>query len=722
MKKRLIIRSSILIAILTSVIFAVTSFGIGSQNSAVDNDSKGLQHYLDAGPTVEPVEEQPLRMSMQAQNGNDVLQAISIDPESMDKSRSILTNHPAIGRATDGTLFRGSEQYNDVSGDSLIYWLYSTDNGANWSSAVAFDVYNATYPSIDYWGAGSTFYGTFVAPGSYMAGGRIVLLEFSDATDPETWLAWWTDYWDNGFHDMKMTDIAADNSDESWNFGLISLVISYTGGEINATDAPCIYSHLGGIGYVQLSMYHQYPGCQSTAVDIDPVASKTYAVYDRYYAPADQWRLFVRRDFFNDWNLPTDAASIFYCDSITHMQHPDIAAYGDTVLIVSEAFNDSTPSDTDIVCWSTFVGDVDSLECRGVIAGTSEAETAPRLSHLEGDRFVCTFVKYNSAHTKKWLYATTTCDGGLTWTDPILVSDPLKDINTEYRSTDLSGDGEKGIYQVGNSGTGFAAVGCSDVDNDGICDCDDNCPDSSNVSQADSDGDGAGDVCDLCPGFDDNIDIDADGAPDDCDNCPGLANPGQTDADGDGIGDACDTCTDTDNDGYGDPGYAANECPEDNCPDTYNPDQDDFDGDGVGDLCDNCINDSNSDQADIDEDGVGDICDDCVDPDEDGYGNPGYPATTCLLDNCPPLYNPDQADSNSDGVGDACDVTCGDANADEEVNVGDVVFIIAYIFKGGLPPASLWAADVNGDGEVNVGDAVYLVNYIFRSGPPPNCI
>ena len=62
---------------------------------------------------------------------------------------------------------------------------------------------------------------------------------------------------------------------------------------------------------------------------------------------------------------------------------------------------------------------------------------------------------------------------------------------------------------------------------------------------------------------------------------------------------------------------------------------------------------------------------------------------------------------------------CGDANGDNGVNVGDAVFLINYVFKGGQPPNPLCIGDANGDGGVNVGDAVYLIAYVFRGGPAP---
>ncbi len=64
-------------------------------------------------------------------------------------------------------------------------------------------------------------------------------------------------------------------------------------------------------------------------------------------------------------------------------------------------------------------------------------------------------------------------------------------------------------------------------------------------------------------------------------------------------------------------------------------------------------------------------------------------------------------------------LVAGDVNIDGSVNIGDVVFLVNYIFKQGPAPDPLSLGDTNGDCAINIGDAVTLVNYIFREGPPP---
>lgn len=101
-----------------------------------------------------------------------------------------------------------------------------------------------------------------------------------------------------------------------------------------------------------------------------------------------------------------------------------------------------------------------------------------------------------------------------------------------------------------------------DIDNDGICDANDPCPNSINN---DSDNDGICDNLDICIGFDDAIDSDNDGIPNGCDQCAGGND--LLDSDGDGVPNGCDQC----------PGH---------------DDYIDYDGDGIPNACDStpCLN------------------------------------------------------------------------------------------------------------------------------------
>jgi hypothetical protein len=66
-------------------------------------------------------------------------------------------------------------------------------------------------------------------------------------------------------------------------------------------------------------------------------------------------------------------------------------------------------------------------------------------------------------------------------------------------------------------------------------------------------------------------------------------------------------------------------------------------------------------------------------------------------------------------------VNAGDCNADGVIDVGDVVYLVNFLYKSGSPPDPLEAGDTNCDDVVNVGDVVYLVNYLFKGGLPPSC-
>ncbi|MCK5125725.1 MAG: thrombospondin type 3 repeat-containing protein [candidate division Zixibacteria bacterium] len=633
-----------------------------------------------------------------------------------DKSIEVGTgNKPALDRSGSGAIMAGYEVVSESK--DFVVWRYSIDDGVTFGGDIIFDVENLSRPSVDYYGVDNTFFGTCVTPANFLFGAGVLLFEFQDISDSTTWIPYWTDYSDNGWYDMKSIDLIADNSQQSWNWGLSALVMSISDGVHNVADAPVIYSPLTSSS-IQISWYPTQGGCNTSAAAIDVPSAKAYAIYDKWNSSHLQWVLFIRRDHFDDWYQTTTAAAIKFDDSTISTTYPSIAAFSDTIVVVAHTVDSDDSNSHGISVWSSFNGDVDGFELRGEIISNASEELFPKIAHIGGNDFVCSYIRDNK------LYGSLSCDGGVTWTPPEIVSDSSDFVSQTYAGFDISSDGLRIIWEYDDSPDTLVKIDTLrlvDGDNDGVILCEDNCPTVSNSSQTDSDSDGVGDACDNCPGFDDFADSDGDEAPDSCDNCPDIANSSQDDADGDGIGDECDTCTDTDGDGFGDPGFAANTCPQDNCPDDFNSSQDDTDSDTIGNDCDNCPTVVNTDQSDADNDGIGDECDTCTDTDGDGYGNPGYAANTCPDDNCPTVPNPDQIDLDSNGVGDVCEMVCGDASGDFTVNVGDAVYIINYVFKGGPAPNPLEAGDANCDWETNVGDAVYIINYAFKGGPAPCC-
>ncbi len=64
-------------------------------------------------------------------------------------------------------------------------------------------------------------------------------------------------------------------------------------------------------------------------------------------------------------------------------------------------------------------------------------------------------------------------------------------------------------------------------------------------------------------------------------------------------------------------------------------------------------------------------------------------------------------------------VVAGDVDYNGSVDVGDLTFLVAYLFQGGPPPPIADLADVDASCAVDVGDLTYLVAYLFQSGPAP---
>ncbi len=73
-------------------------------------------------------------------------------------------------------------------------------------------------------------------------------------------------------------------------------------------------------------------------------------------------------------------------------------------------------------------------------------------------------------------------------------------------------------------------------------------------------------------------------------------------------------------------------------------------------------------------------------------------------------------------VGSTCCNKRGDVDDSGGIDVGDLTYLVAYLFQGGPPPSCEDEGDVDGTGSIDVGDLTYLVAYLFQGGPvPPPC-
>ncbi len=63
----------------------------------------------------------------------------------------------------------------------------------------------------------------------------------------------------------------------------------------------------------------------------------------------------------------------------------------------------------------------------------------------------------------------------------------------------------------------------------------------------------------------------------------------------------------------------------------------------------------------------------------------------------------------------------GDVTRDGVIDIGDVVYLINYLYKNGAAPDPLVVGDCNCDEVVDLGDVVFLINYLFKGGTAPDC-
>lgn len=612
--------------------------------------------------------------------------------------------HPALDEGGWGMMALAYED------GGSVWYGGSIDEAESWIDFVAWNISGTpTFPSVDYWGNDSTFYGTMVCPDSFASGAGVFVCEMINVGNPYGFsLPYWN--WEEidpgiGWYNMKMNDMACDDSQEDWEWGMISLI---WGGNYTSpahVASPYISYQTSADGYSTISWFNDLDGCSTTTCDIDRSTHKTYAVYDRFNPTESRWDFIIRKDDFSNWDGPA-SGSVYSMSDHSNIQFPVVSAYNNSVVVVMENWAAGTETQKDIVCFSTVTGDISGMNSHTVVA-TNEAERYPEIEYIAGRAFICTFIKNNT------LYATVTEDAGGIWSTPAVISEVGDSVVSDYRAVSITEsdgyyvkiiyeyyDTEKGRDDIALRMIDYQVFDPPDTDGDGYPDPKDNCPNDYNDDQLDSDFDRIGDVCDNCPyvknRYQPNSDGDSHG--DDCDNCPAIDNEDQLNSDTDSRGDVCD-----------------------NCPTADNEDQANSDGDTYGDVCDNCPDTTNEDQLNSDLDTFGDVCDNCPDSTNQDQMNSDNDSHGDVCDNCPDDDNEDQADGDGDGIGDVCDGVCGDINGDELINIFDITGLIDFLYQSGPPPVDMNNADVNSDLTVNIFDITYLIDFLYQTGPDPDC-
>jgi len=67
-------------------------------------------------------------------------------------------------------------------------------------------------------------------------------------------------------------------------------------------------------------------------------------------------------------------------------------------------------------------------------------------------------------------------------------------------------------------------------------------------------------------------------------------------------------------------------------------------------------------------------------------------------------------------------VSCGDVNGDGVIDLGDLLYLVSYLYEGGSEPQCVpitVCGDIKVDGVIDLGDILYLVSYLYKGGATP---
>ena len=353
-------------------------------------------------------------------------------PSTLDTTPAIEASgnqvHPTFGRSVSGIHMAA---YKDVDTSSII-WTYSGDDGATYDPGIYYEGLGGDYPSFKLW-ADERFFGTYVTDYNDLGGGPVYLYEVNDATQLDDTTLNPLVYWDfstNGWYNMIDADIACDNSEETWEWGISSIVTSSTYGNTYVDGPTIMYSDEQTSGSGWISWYY-YNGCAHTDVDIDPVTHYGYCVYDWFNASA--WKLLARVIDFA--TIETGFDHMYQITGTGSLQYPAVAANNNKIVILAQT-NES--GNDDIICLHS-TNKLVTIE-QSVVAEEVDNEQYPDVRVDSDGNFVCTFVKNNK------LYTSMSTDYGVTWSP----AGEIDDCVSEYKSADITDLSVQALFEKSN--------------------------------------------------------------------------------------------------------------------------------------------------------------------------------------------------------------------------------------------------------------------------------
>ena len=368
------------------------------------------------------------KVALTSTNANVMAQQRSVDGLSEGAALDDLIDayHPTMADASDDNVILGYEyDYENTTDPSenekTCLWLGSNDNASNfeggiiWVNSTTDEPLEVSYPSSMFWGVNDTndvFYATHVAePGIHSAEMFLMKVE-GDPTlqDSYSGVSW--DWASNGHANMRASTITCDDSQNPWEYGLISMVMDYDA----YTNAPCMsYADQDDANSGWISRY-AISGARTCggAIDGEDAADgyPTYILWDLPYGGNDS--LLIGFDYFEDWS--GTGGSVYWYGPDYNIRKPCGDASEGAFVFLTEFWILNTTTmlyDKDVVAWHYNYSNPDHVADGDInldwVGGTIYDETTPAIQHVSGLTYVATYIRNNT------LIGRLTDDGGVTW-------------------------------------------------------------------------------------------------------------------------------------------------------------------------------------------------------------------------------------------------------------------------------------------------------------------